>query len=188
VDLLIASLLYASGMRISECLQLRVQDIGFDDLIIRVYRGKGQKDRVTVLDKSLVPVLKEHLDGVRTLFDEDVLHDPRLRWGDYHVFPDETLKVMAGSRHLLRTPLHRNRFARALADAAGRAGIATPVTPHVLRHSFATHMLELGNDIRKVQELLGHAFVSTTMLYTHPKERSGRGWASLLGRFRGKAD
>lgn len=183
VDLLIASLLYASGLRISECLQLRVQDVGFDDLIIRVYRGKGQKDRVTVLDKSLAPALKKHLEGVRAMYEEDVLHDRQLRWGDYYVFPDVTLIVRA-DRQVLRRHLHRNRFARALADAAERVGIATPVTPHILRHTFATHMLELGNDIRKIQQLLGHAFVSTTMQYTHPKERSGHGWVSLFGRLR----
>ena len=186
VELLIASLLYASGLRISECLQLRVQDVRFDDLIIRVYRGKGQKDRVTVLDKSLVPALKAHLEGVREMYDEDVLHAPELRWGDYYVFPDETLSVRTGSRQVVRRPLHRNRFARALTNAADRAGIVTPVTPHVLRHTFATHMLELGHDIRKIQQLLGHSFVSTTMHYTHPRERSGRGWASLLDRLRGK--
>ncbi len=187
-DQLITSLLYASGLRISECLSLRVQDLGFDDLNIRVTRGKGQKDRVTVLDRSLVEPLQTHLVAVRKLYDADRLYDPSLRWGDYYVFPDPVLKLDASTRVVRRTHLHRNRFARALAEAADRAGIATPVTPHVLRHTFATHMLELGNDIRKIQELLGHTFVSTTMHYTHKKERSGLRWASLIGRLRGGRD
>jgi len=184
VDLLIASLLYGSGLRISECLGLRVQDVGFDDLVIRVHRGKGQKDRVTVLDASMVEPLRVHLAGVRKLFDEDVLHDGDLRWGDFLVFPDDALTVQRGSRRVVRGAYHRNRFGRALSDAAKRAGIVKTVTPHVLRHSFATHMMGLGHDIRKVQELLGHRFVSTTMIYTHTNERSGRVWPSLLRRIR----
>ena len=186
VDLLIASLLYGSGLRISECLGLRVGDLRFDDLTIRVRRGKGHKDRVTLLDAALVPALREHLDSIRSLFDEDARHDSNLHWRDFYVFPDAALKVERGSRRVLRGPYHRNRFGRALADAAERAGIITKVTPHVLRHSFATHMLELGHDIRKIQELLGHRFVSTTMIYTHTQERGGRFWPSLLGRFRGR--
>jgi len=188
VDLLITSLLFASGLRISECLSLRVQDLEFDNLNIRVFRGKGQKDRITVMDKSLVEPLKAHLATVRKLFDADVLHEPGLRWGDYYVFPDETLRVDSRTRAVERMHLHRNRFARALSEAAERAQIEKNVTPHVLRHTFATHMLEMGKDIRKIQDLLGHAFVSTTMHYTHRKERSGRFWPSLLGKFRRKTE
>jgi len=186
VDLLITSLLYASGLRISECLSLRVQDLEFDTLNIRVFRGKGQKDRISVMDKSLVDPLKAHLVTVRKLFDADVLHEPGLRWGDYYVFPDDTLKVDSSTRVVKRMHLHRNRFARALSDAAERAQIEKNVTPHVLRHTFATHMLEMGKDIRKIQDMLGHAFVSTTMHYAHRKERSGRFWPSLLGRVKGR--
>lgn len=183
VHQLIGALLYASGLRINECLGLRVQDLGFDDLIIRVRRGKGQKDRITVMDGALVEPLKAHLSGVRALFDEDVLHETTLRWGEYYLFPDQDLKLDPLTRRANRAHLHRNCFARALSDAAVRAEITKTVTPHVLRHTFATHMLEMGQDIRKVQELLGHTFVSTTMLYTHPKERSGRTIRSLLARF-----
>jgi len=188
VDLLITSLLYASGLRISECLSLRVQDLEFDNLNIRVFRGKGQKDRITVMDKSLADPLKAHLVTVRKLFDADVLHEPGLRWGDYYVFPDDTLRVDNSTRVVRRMHLHRNRFARVLSEAAERAQIEKNVTPHVLRHTFATHMLEMGKDIRKIQDLLGHAFVSTTMHYTHRKERSGRFWPSLLGKFRRKTE
>ena len=186
VHLLIGSLLYASGLRINECLGLRVQDLSFDDLVIRVHRGKGQKDRVTVLDGTLVSPLQDHLVQVRALFDEDVLHEPGLRWGDFYVFPDTELKLDPVTRRAKRTHLHRNRFARVLTEAAERAEITTTVTPHVLRHTFATHMIELGHDIRKVQELLGHSFVSTTMLYTHPKERSGRRLKTVLAKLAGK--
>ena len=188
VDLLIAALLFSAGLRISECLSLRVQDLDFDQLNVRVFRGKGQKDRITMLDSALVEPLKGHLLGVRKLFDEDALHEPALRWGDYFVFPDDALKIDAGTRVVRRTHLHRNRFGRALSDTATRAGIAKTVTPHVLRHSFATHMLEMGKDLRKIQELLGHRFVSTTMIYTHPQERSGWFWPSLLGRFRSQTE
>ena len=134
VDWLITALLYASGLRINECLSLKVQDLGVDDLIIRVRRGKGQKDRVTVMDEALVEPLNEQLIGVRKLFDEDVLHDAGLRWGDYFVFPDTNLKLDTATRRAVRSHLHRNRFARALSQAANRAGIPKPVTPHVLRH------------------------------------------------------
>ena len=182
---LIGALLFSSGLRISECLNLRVQDLDLDDLNIRVYRGKGKKDRVTVMDALLVEPLKAHLVEVRALFDEDVLHEPDLRWGDYFLFPEKTLKLNPKTRRVKRMRLHRNCVARALDDAAVRAEIAKHVTPHVLRHTFATHMLEMGKDIRKIQELLGHTFVSTTMHYTHPKERSGRGLRSVLRRLSG---
>lgn len=183
VDWIIALLLFSSGLRISECLALRVKDLQFDDLHVRVYRGKGQKDRLSVLDRELVNPLKRYLaDEVRPTFDEDTVHEPDLRWGDYTIFPAEKLTLDPRTRAVRRLPQDRNRFARALADAGERAGIAVRVTPHVLRHTFATHMLEQGQDLRKIQKLLGHAFVSTTMIYTHPKERSGRFWPSLFGR------
>jgi integron integrase len=184
VDWIIALLLFSSGLRISECLALRVKDLQFDDLHVRVYRGKGQKDRLSVLDQELVNPLNRYLkDEVRPKFDVDSVHEPDLRWGDYYIFPAEELTLDPRTRAVRRLPQDRNRFARALADAGERAGIAVRVTPHVLRHTFATHMLEQGQDLRKIQKLLGHSFVSTTMIYTHPKERSGRFWPSLLGRF-----
>ena len=102
------------------------------------------------------------------------------------MFPKQKLTIDTTTRVIRRMHLHRNRFARALSEAADRAEIAKNVTPHVLRHTFATHMLELGKDIRTIQELLGHAFVETTMHYTHPKERSGRLWPSLWAKLRGK--
>lgn len=186
VDWIIALLLFCSGLRISECLALRVKDLQFDDLHIRVYRGKGQKDRLSVLDRELVNPLKRYLeDEVRPKFDADAVHESDLRWGDYFIFPAEKLKVDPRTRVIKRMHLDRNRFARALADAGDRAEIAVRVTPHVLRHTFATHMLEQGQDLRKIQKLLGHSFVSTTMIYTHPKERSGRFWPSLFRRLGG---
>ncbi|MDP6524704.1 MAG: tyrosine-type recombinase/integrase [Kiritimatiellia bacterium] len=182
VNWLIAALLYASGLRIQECLSLEVRDLDFDDLTLRVRRGKGQKDRITVLDEILVEPLQEHLAEVRQLFDEDVLHDPGLRWGEFLVFPDSRLKLDQRTRRAERCHLDRNRFARALTEAAALAEITKTVTPHVLRHTFATHMLELGHNIRRIQELLGHTFVSTTMHYTHKKEHSGHSLKSVFSR------
>jgi site-specific recombinase XerD len=180
----IALLLFSSGLRISECLALRVKDLQFDDLHIRVHRGKGGKDRLTVLDRELVKPLKRYLDQIRPTFDEDALHDPGFRWGDYYLFPADKLEIDARSRLVRRKHVDRNRFARALADAGERAEIPHRVTPHVLRHTFATHMLEQGLDLRKIQKLLGHSFVSTTMIYTHAKDNSGRFWPSLMRRLR----
>jgi integron integrase len=184
VNLLIGSLLYSSGLRVNECLGLRIKDVGFDELVIRVRRGKGQKDRVTVLDASLVEPLKVYFQRVREIFHEDALHDEKAEWADFYVFPEKRLRVDPVTRRVERSHMHRNQFARALTAAAKRAEILKTVSPHVLRHSFATHMVDMGHDIRKVQELLGHRFVSTTMIYTHPKARSGRMWPSLLAKLR----
>jgi site-specific recombinase XerD len=185
VNAVIASLLYSSGLRIAECLSLRVQDVDFDQFVIRIRRGKGDKDRVCVLDKGLVADLQEHLKAIRQLYEEDRVHDASLRWGDFFLFPDEGLHVNPENRRVERVCLDRNRFSRALTAAAERAQITKHVTPHVLRHSFATHMLEIGFTIRQVQQLLGHASVATTMVYTHPQEHSGRHLPSLLGRLQG---
>jgi site-specific recombinase XerD len=182
---LIGSLLYSSGLRISECLALRIRDVDMDAFVIRVRGGKGNRDRVTVLDRALTGVLKKHEAGVRALFDEDRIHDPGLRWGDYPLFATTGLDVDGSTRRVKRACVHRNQVARALAGAADRAGITKAVTPHTLRHTFATHMLEAGYDIRQVQEFLGHRYVSTTTHYTHVKERSGRNVPSMLARLSG---
>lgn len=153
--------------------------------MIRVRGGKGNRDRVTVLDRELVGLLQKHEASIRAFFDEDLIHDPGLRWGDYPLFADSGLEVDGSSHRVKRARVHRNQVARALASAADRAGIAKGVTPHTLRHTFATHMLEARHDIRQVQEFLGHRFVSTTTHYTHVKERSGRNLRSMLARLAG---
>ncbi len=159
---LMASLLYGAGLRLRECLKLRVKDVDFDYRQILVRDGKGGKDRVTMLPESVIEPLKAHLVRVKALHDEDLADG----FGDVEL-PD------AISRKYPRAPYER---------AARAAGITKHVSCHTLRHSFATHLLQSGSDIRTVQELLGHSDVSTTMIYTHVLNKGGRGVKSPLDR------
>lgn len=181
-DKLIVSLLYGSGMRISECLNLRTQDLDFERGIIKIVDGKGGKDRVTMLPEAAIPALRAQLAFVRRLFLEDSSFGDRgpmvpaevarrsryasQEWAWQFVFPRMNLVPDSLTGRLLRVPLRHQTVQRSVADAALRAGIETPVSCHSFRHSFATHLLEGGTDIRTVQELLGHQDVSTTMVYT----------------------
>jgi len=196
VHALMARLMYGSGMRLMECLRLRVKDIDFDRMELTVREGKGGKDRLTMLPASLAQPLGEHLARIRVLYDADRetgvpgvwLPDALERkypaagvsWGWYWVFPSATLAVDPVSGTRRRHHTHEQALQRAVKRAAFRAGIAKPVTTHILRHSFATHLLESGYDIRTVQELLGHSDVSTTMIYTHVLNKGGRGVRSPL--------
>ena len=179
---LMASLLYGSGLRLRECLTLRVKDVDLDYRHILVRSGKGAKDRITMLPKPLVAPLGEHLSRVATLHARDVtagcaveLPDGIARsnpnaayeWGWSFVFPAPSRSVDRRSGAIRRSHLYENYLIRAVKMAARHAGIAKHVTCHTLRHSFATHLLESGCDIRTVQQLLGHSDVSTTMIYTH---------------------
>lgn len=193
---LIAALLYGTGMRLLECLRLRVQDVEFDRNLIVVRRGKGDKDRVVPLPLALVPGLKAHLEGVRRLHEADlaegrgevVLPDALARkypaagreWGWQFVFPSGRLSVDPRSGVSRRHHLHEDSVQKAIRAGVLRAGIERKASCHSLRHSFATHLLERGHDIRTVQELLGHADVSTTMIYTHVLNRGGVGAMSPL--------
>jgi integron integrase len=193
---LMAALLYGTGMRLMECVRLRVQDIDFPYHQIVVRDGKGQKDRVVPLPAKLGQPLQEQLEKVRALHAQDLaqgfgevfLPDALARkwpnapreWIWQYVFPSGRLSVDPRSGKMRRHHVHENGLQKAIKAAAGRAGLTKRVNCHCLRHSFATHLLESGYDIRTVQELLGHADVSTTMIYTHVLNRGGQGVRSPL--------
>jgi integron integrase len=196
VHRLIGRLLYGAGMRIMEAVRLRVKDVDFSRREIVIRDGKGFKDRVTMLPRGVVRPLRAHLQLVREQHAFDLadgfgnvwLPYALLRkypsaprdWGWQYVFPAERRSPDPRTGAMRRHHVSDQAFQRAMKQAVRDAGIAKPATPHTLRHSFATHLLESGYDIRTVQELLGHADVSTTMIYTHVLNRGGRAVLSPL--------
>jgi integron integrase len=193
---LMASLMYGTGMRLMECVRLRVQDIDFGYGQIAVRNAKGGKDRVVPLPDRTVETLRAHLARVRELHQADLkaglgevyLPDALARkfpsaskdWRWQYVFPSGRVSSDPRSGALRRHHLHENALQKAVNRAAREAGLAKRVGTHTMRHSFATHLLQSGYDIRTVQELLGHADVSTTMIYTHVLNRGGKGVQSPL--------
>ena len=196
VHLLICQLLYGSGLRVSEALRLRIQDLDFDRGEITIRSGKGDKDRRVMLPDAVRPALELHLKSVRLAFEEAVAAGhgtvelprrldrkyPRAEgeWGWQYLFPAPKPSVDPRSGAFRRHHLHPSGVRRAVQEAARKAGLAKHATPHTFRHSFATHLLEDGYDIRTVQELLGHADVKTTMIYTHVLNKGGKGVKSPL--------
>jgi len=198
VPRLVASLLYGGGLRLQECLELRVKDIDFDRREITVRRGKGGKDRRVMLPESVREPLRVHLQLVKQQHESDlaqgvgrvVLPDALERkfpsapteWRWQFVFPASRICRDPQFGPPSRFHLHESVVQKSVTTAARQAGLTARVTCHTFRHSFATHLLEAGYDIRTVQELLGHADVTTTMIYTHVLNRGGLGVRSPIDR------
>lgn len=196
IQWLMASLLYGTGMRLMECLRLRVKDIDFGYSQIMVRDGKGEKDRITMLPERLIEPLQNQLERARKLHDADLREGfgevhlpyalarkyPRVgfEWNWQYVFPSKNRSADPEDGAIRRHHLDESVLQRAVKSASRISGISKPVHCHTLRHSFATHLLQSGYDIRTVQELLGHSDVSTTMIYTHVLNRGGRGVRSPL--------
>jgi integron integrase len=196
ITALLAQLLYGTGMRLMEGIRLRVKDVDFDRLVIIVREAKGGKDRVVMLPRTLAPALRQQMLSARAQWELDrqvqrggvetphalEAKYPKVgsTWGWFWLFPSPTLSVDPRSGVERRHHLFEERLQRALKKAVALAGICKPVSVHTLRHSFATHLLQAGTDIRTVQELLGHSDVSTTMIYTHVLKVAAGGTASPL--------
>lgn len=195
---LMVKILYGCGLRGIECVRLRVKDLDFGFNHVLVRDAKGNKDRVTVFPDEIKPALKEHLKYVMKLHEKDLkdgygsvflpnalarkYKNADKEWGWQYVFPSKTISVDPRSGQKRRHHMHLSSLHRAIKQASKIAGVNKPISSHTFRHSFATHLLQDGYDIRTIQELLGHKDVSTTMIYTHVIKKGGRGIRSPLDR------
>ncbi len=193
---LMAKLIYGCGLRLSECITLRVKDINFGKNILIIRAGKGDKDRVTVLPEKIIPELKEHIENIRQIYQKDrkinlagvelpnalkkKYKNAGKEWGWFWVFPSKSLSISPRENIIRRHHIYPSTLQRVFKKALIEAGITKNGSVHSLRHSFATHLLEQGYDIRTVQELLGHKNVQTTMIYTHIAKKNILGVRSPL--------
>lgn len=199
--LCMARVIYGCGLRIKECLRLRVMDVDFEQGMVIVRSGKGDKDRVTVLPETLREDLLGHLKKVKSLYEQD-RNDGRAgvflpgalekkypnagkEWGWQWFFPAATLSVDPRSQIARRHHAHQNTLQKKVKEAVAKAEIVKRATVHTFRHSFATHLLEQGYDIRTIQDLLGHKNLQTTMIYTHVASKNKLGVRSPLDRMPG---
>jgi len=193
---LMAEIIYGGGLRLSECLKLRIKDVDFKNTILTVRSGKGDKDRQTIISKKITPVLKDHIQSIRKYYEEDQYENrpgvelPKAlerkylnagkEWAWFWIFPSAKISVDPRSGIARRHHIFTNSLQRAFKSALNKSGISKNASIHTLRHSFATHLIENGYDIRTIQELLGHSDVSTTMIYTHIASRNKLGVISPL--------
>jgi len=193
---LMAMLIYGCGLRLQECLRLRIKDIDLEQNIVIVRSGKGDKDRRTILPEALKDDLIRHISEVRSLYDKDrkdnisgvwlpgaldkKYPNAGKEWAWFWLFPSKSLSVDPHTLFVRRHHVHQTSLQKAFYDALGKSGIAKQASIHTLRHSFATHLLESGYDIRTIQELLGHQNLQTTMIYTHVASKNILGVRSPL--------
>ena len=203
-NLLMARLMYGGGLRLMELVRLRVKDVDFNNGYIIVRDGKGGGDRSTLLASSLVEELRAHLKQIRTLFDEDLqmghanVYLPNAlakkypnapkSWDWQYAFPSRKLSKDPRGGAIRRHHVNESNLQKAIRSAKNKSGISKPTTPHTLRHSFATHLLESGTNIRVVQKLLGHKDVKTTEIYTHVLQQNFDQLISPLEKLEGLAD
>jgi integron integrase len=196
VPQLVVKLLYGSGLRVMEAARLRVKDVDFSMRQVTVRSGKGNKDRVTTFAASLIPLLENHLKKVKVMHDQDLaaghgtVYLPHAlarkypnaarEWGWQYIFPARNVSVDPRGGLVRRHHVEPSVINKAIKTAASRTGIAKHISAHTFRHSFATHLLQRGADIRTIQALLGHSDVSTTMIYTHILHQGGEGVPSPL--------